>query len=104
MKYYYIYILLCSDGSYYTGITNNLDKRLSEHENGSDKGCYTFKRRPLKLVYHTVTNSTVYAINFEKQVKGWSRKKKEALIKGDFNALHELAKCQNDTKAENLSL
>jgi len=51
MNQYFVYILLCSDSSYYTGVTNNLDRRLYEHEAGFDPKSYTFKRRPLKLVF-----------------------------------------------------
>ena len=56
MKTYYIYILECSDGSYYTGITNDIERRLIEHQSGEDKKSYTYKKRPVKLVWHTTTN------------------------------------------------
>jgi len=92
MKQYFVYILLCSDNSYYTGITNNLDRRLYEHENGTDPKSYTFKRRPVKLVFQEMFTEVIQAIAFEKQVKGWSRAKKEALIKGEWDLLPELSK------------
>lgn len=97
MKKYFVYILKCSDNSYYTGITSNLEKRLFEHEIGVDIKCYTYKRRPFILVFHEVFNNPIDAISAEKQIKGWSRKKKEALINRDFNLLKELAVCKNES-------
>jgi len=92
MKSYYIYILQCSDGSYYTGITNNVERRFYEHQEGIIDGCYTHNKRPLKLMYAEEFSDVREAIAREKQVKGWSRKKKEALISGDFEKLVELSK------------
>ncbi len=92
MNQYFVYILLCSDNSYYTGITNNLDKRIDEHQMGIDRKAYTFKRRPVKLVFSEIFNDVNQAIAFEKQVKGWRRAKKEAIIRGDWHLLPELAK------------
>lgn len=89
---YFVYILLCADGSYYTGMTNSLDRRIAEHENGIDPACYTFTRRPVVLKYCIDYQYVNDAIRREKQIKGWSRKKKEALIKGDFDELIRLAK------------
>lgn len=91
MKQYFVYILLCNDNSYYTGITNNLDRRLYDHQNGTDRKAYTFKRRPLKLVFHEVFYDVNQAIAFEKQVKGWRRAKKEAIINGDWHLLPGLS-------------
>ena len=91
MKQYFVYILLCNDGSYYTGITNDLERRLYEHEIGSDVKSYTFKRRPLKLVFHEMFADVNQAIAFEKQVKGWNRTKKEAIINGNWEKLPELS-------------
>lgn len=92
MKQYFVYILLCSDNSYYTGVTNNLERRIYEHENGLDPSSYTFKRRPLKLVFHEMFYDINQAIAFEKQIKGWRRAKKEAIINGDWHLLPELSK------------
>jgi putative endonuclease len=92
MKQYFVYILLCSDNSYYTGITNNLERRLYEHENGIDPKSYTFKRRPVKLVFQEMFTEVIQAIAFEKQVKGWRRAKKEALINGNWDLLPKLSK------------
>lgn len=88
---YYVYILHCKDGTYYTGVTNNLNRRISEHDNGS-AGDYTKNRLPVKLMRSFVFNDIRQAIAFEKQVKGWSRKKKEALIKDDWQKISKLSK------------
>src|SRR5690554_339649 len=88
----YIYILKCNDGSYYTGVTNCLERRLIEHHTGLNLTCYTFYRRPLELVYHPGFLSIVKSIEVEKRIKKWSRKKKKALINGDYDLLIELAK------------
>jgi len=88
---YYVYILKCADNSYYTGVTNNIDRRVAEHENGNDIRCYTFTRRPVVLMYSESFPEIDYAIRREKQIKGWGRKKKEALISGKYHKLPELA-------------
>jgi putative endonuclease len=85
--HYFTYILLCSDKSYYIGVTNDLDRRVKEHEEGINPGCYTFDKRPIVLVYMEPFHKINEAISREWQLKGWSRKKKEALIAGDGNAL-----------------
>ncbi len=92
MKQYIVYILLCNDNSYYTGITNDIDRRLYEHESGLDPKSYTFKRRPVKLLFQEMFNDIHQAIAFEKQIKGWKRTKKEAIINGDWHLLQELSK------------
>ena len=88
----YVYILKCSDLSYYTGVTNGLENRLIEHQTGFYPTCYTYYRRPLQLMYHIGFISIVNSIEIEKQIKKWSRKKKEAIINGDYDLLVELAK------------
>jgi putative endonuclease len=92
MNQYFVYILLCNDNSYYTGITNNLKRRMYEHENGLDTKAYTFKRRPLKLVFCESFSEVNQAISFEKQVRGWRREKKEAIINDNWHLLPELSK------------
>tara|TARA_B100000745_G_scaffold270788_1_gene197850 strand:+ start:6 stop:320 length:315 start_codon:yes stop_codon:yes gene_type:complete len=92
---YFVYILKCSDNSYYTGITNNLDKRLNEHKFEKNHDCYTLKRRPLELKFQQIFNDVLLAIYFEKKIKKWTRSKKEALINGDFDMLQILAECRN---------
>ena len=90
----------CADGSYYTGKTQNLQLRVAQHQNGTFEG-YTSSRRPTKLVYSQEFPTYIEAIQAERQIKGWSRSKKEALIKGDFELIHELAKCKNETHYKN---
>ena len=91
MKLYYVYILKCADNSYYAGVTNNLDRRLDEHNSGIIKG-YTSKRLPVNLVYVGEFNDIREAIAFEKQIKRWRREKKEALVRNDYDLLSELAR------------
>jgi len=92
VKTYFVYILLCSDGSYYTGVTNNIEQRFSQHEEGINPTCYTFKRRPLKIVFCEMFTDINQAIAFEKQVKGWRRAKKEAIINNNWHLLPDLSK------------
>jgi putative endonuclease len=87
MKSYYVYMLLCFDGSYYTGFTNNLERRLQEHEYGLNPDSYTYLRRPVKLVWYEVFSQVNQAIEFEKQLKKWSRRKKQALIDNDWERI-----------------
>ncbi len=88
----YVYILECADKSYYTGITNNAEKRVEEHNIGIDRNSYTYIRRPVKLVFCERFVNSLEAIQFEKQLKGWSRNKKEALITNKLDLLSELSK------------
>jgi len=97
MYFYYVYILKCSDDSYYTGITNNLEKRIVEHKYGKHIDCYTYKRRPLEVKFDETFNDVLQAIYFEKKIKKWTRAKKEALINGNFDMLQILAECRNAT-------
>ena len=87
----YTYILECSDGSYYTGSTNDLEIRLLQHQNGEGSK-YTKKRLPIKLIYFEEFMNIDEAFYREKQIQGWSHKKKEALINGKTNLLPELSK------------
>ena len=87
----YMYILLCDDGSYYTGSTRDLEGRLEEHFSGLGAN-YTRKHKPVKLVYYEECERIDEAYYREKQVQGWSRKKKEALINGKEEKLPELSK------------
>ncbi|MEI7897724.1 MAG: GIY-YIG nuclease family protein [bacterium] len=100
MKQGWMYILECADGSYYTGSTNNLELRLQQHQAGEGAN-HTKKRLPVKLVYFEEFYRIDEAFYREKQVQGWSRKKKEALINGRFNELNKLSECQNETHYKN---
>ncbi len=91
-----MYILKCADGSYYTGSTRNLERRLKQHQSG-EGAKHTRKHLPVELVYVEKYSRIDQAFYREKQVQGWSRKKKKALIKGDSNMLRKLAECRNET-------
>jgi len=92
---YYVYIVECKDWSYYVGITNDLELRLWEHNTGQDDKSYTYSRRPVELKYFEVFHDVEQAIAREKQLKGWSRKKKQALITENYDRLKLLAKSRN---------
>ncbi len=94
MKNYFVYILECADKSYYTGVTNNLEKRFSEHKWGTIQS-YTSSCLPVRLIYSANFSDINDAIRFEKQIKGWSRRKKEALIRGDFDSLIQLSRSKS---------
>ncbi|WP_420400225.1 GIY-YIG nuclease family protein [Flagellimonas sp.] len=95
MKSYYVYILLCADGLTYTGITCNLARRLEEHQHGLNKDSFTYKRRPIKLIFQQQFNDVLQAIYFEKKIKKWSAQKKLALARGNFDLLQILTECRN---------
>jgi len=91
----FVYMLRCSDGSYYVGLTRaGLDKRVGEHASGAFTG-YTYWRRPVELVWSQEFQRLTDAIRWERQLKGWRREKKEAVIRGDFDVLIELSKTAN---------
>ena len=91
---FWVYIFKCSDGSYYTGHTDNLEKRVNEHHLGEIVSCYTYKLRPLELMFSQDFPTREAALASERQIKGWSRKKKEAMICGDWNEVSRLAKAK----------
>ena len=88
---YHFYMLRCSDGSHYVGQANVLEQRLAAHERIAIEG-YTLSRRPVELVFSDQSSTRLEAFHRERQVKGWSRAKKEALIMGDWDGLVELSK------------
>lgn len=90
MKTYYVYILLCNDNSYYIGVTNNVDRRLYEHS--TTLTGYVSQRKPFRLIKTFEFNNIFNAMNFEKQIKGWSRAKKKALIEDDWDKVSQLAR------------
>lgn len=98
---YAIYILKCADGAYYTGLTKELDARVQEHQSGARPESYTFSRRPVELVWHEVVESYQEAFQWEHQIKGWSRAKKEALIRGDIDGIHEIVKSERKQREQN---
>jgi len=92
MRLYYVYILKCTDGTFYTGVTSNLSKRFFEHRSGFHKDSYTYKRRPVSLVFYTSFTEINFAIASEKQIKKWSQAKKKTLIDSKYEKLPNLAK------------
>ncbi|MHB0974096.1 MAG: GIY-YIG nuclease family protein [Thiobacillus sp.] len=88
---FWVYLLRCTDGSYYAGHTDDLDKRINEHVAGVCGG-YTATRLPVELVWSQECATRIEALSFERRIKGWSRAKKEALIRGDWGAISRLAK------------
>ncbi len=90
MRPYHVYILRCSDDSYYTGHTDCIERRISEHKQGLIAG-YTASRLPVKVVYVEVLGSRYEALAAERRIKGWTRKKKEALIQQDWQRLVSLS-------------
>ena len=92
MKQFCVYILECNDGSFYTGMSSDINARLQKHNSGYYPDCYTFNRRPFKLVYYQEFPDFNQTMLFEKQVKGWSRKKKQALIDSRWDDLKRFSR------------
>jgi putative endonuclease len=92
MKKSYVYILKCSDNTYYTGVTSNLESRIMKHNSGFYPNSYTASRRPLSLAFYCEFTDINLAIETEKQIKNWSKAKKEALINEEYDSLINLAK------------
>jgi tRNA/rRNA methyltransferase len=93
---FYVYILRCADGSYYVGHTDDLERRLAAHQSGEIAG-YAYSRRPVQLVFREEFPSRENAFLRERQLKGWSRRKKEALIRGDWDNLGRLSHAHGST-------
>jgi putative endonuclease len=91
---FWVYILRCADGSYYTGHTDNLEKRMGQYQAGECSG-YTATRRPLQLVWSQECFSREEALSAERQIKGWSRRKKEAMMRGDWSEVSRLAQSKS---------
>lgn len=98
---YYVYLLECSDGLFYIGVTNDLGRRVLEHQGGENPNCFTYERRPVILKYYMVFDYIDEAINYEKKLKKYSRAKKIALFKKDWVTMHKKAKCKNASSHEN---
>jgi predicted GIY-YIG superfamily endonuclease len=88
---FYVYILKCADNSYYTGHTDNLEQRMMQHQQRYFRSCYTATRLPVELVYSQSFATREEALASERQIKGWSRKKKEAMMRVDWNEVSRLA-------------
>ncbi len=100
MRNGYMYILLCSNDTYYTGSTKCLEKRLLQHQSGEGAN-YTKKHQPVELVYYEEFPNVAEAFYREKQIQAWSSKKKKALIDNNFTDLGRFAECRNDSHYEN---
>jgi putative endonuclease len=96
-KPFWVYILRCADGSYYTGHTDDLELRMARHESGEQDG-YTTTRRPVDLVYAQECATREEALSAELRIKGWSRRKKEAMMRGDWDEVSRLARTKETTK------
>ena len=88
---FWVYVLCCSDGSYYTGHTDNLDRRIGMHQAGEIPG-YMVNRRPVELAYSQECATREEALSAEIQIKGWSRAKKEAMFRGDWAKVSRLSR------------
>ncbi|GAC1357015.1 MAG: GIY-YIG nuclease family protein [Vulcanimicrobiaceae bacterium] len=97
MKRYYVYMLLCHDGRFYIGVTGDLELRPAQHKHGLDEKCFTFSRRPLQLVWSSDFKNVDDALRCEKQLKGWSRAKKAALVRGDWTQIQRLSRTHPST-------
>ena len=100
MREYYVYMLKCNDGTNYTGVTNDVERRFAEHQNADDAFAYTARRRPLELVYVQEFQWVQEAIAWEKQLKKWSSKKKQALCHENWDEVQLLARCKNASSHE----
>lgn len=89
---FWVYILECSDRSYFTGHTDDLEGRLEQHVSGRIPGCYMHSRRPLTLAFSQAFETREEALTAERQIKGWGRKKKSAMIRGDWSEVSRLAR------------
>jgi predicted GIY-YIG superfamily endonuclease len=91
---FWVYMLQCADDSFYTGHTDDLEKRLAQHNASSIPGCYTVNRLPVALVFSQPFETREEALRSERQIKGWSRAKKRALIRGDWNEISRLSRAK----------
>jgi len=89
---FWVYMLRCRDGSFYTGHTDNLETRVAQHVSGDIRECYTFRRRPVELVFSQEFCTRAEALAAERQIKGWSRGKKAAMTRGDWREVSRLAR------------
>ncbi len=95
---FYVYILKCADGSYYTGMTNDLEFRMAQHQAGTFPDGYTASRRPVHLVWSEIFSTHDEAFRRERQIKGWSRAKKEALILNDWQAVQRIVREEHERR------
>ena len=99
IRRYHVYILECADGKYYTGLTTSLELRLAQHRTGHDPRSFTFGRRPVKLVWTGSFPTEQQARECERQLKGWSRAKKQALIRKGLTGVHAVVRSERKKRA-----
>ncbi len=99
MKLYYVYMLRCFDGTFYVGMTNDVERRVGEHRFGLDPDCYTYNRRPLVVAHVSEFQWVQEAIAWEKHVKGWSHRKKRAFAEGAWADLKRYARGKNKKRS-----
>ena len=95
----FVYVIQCSDKSYYVGVTNDVERRVAEHNFGNDIKSYTYNKRPVTIKFCEQFSDPIQAIMFEKMLKGWSRKKKEALFNKNWEEIKKLAKNYSSKKS-----
>jgi putative endonuclease len=91
---FWVYIVRCADNSYYTGHTDNLEKRLAAHKSGEIEG-YTATRLPIRVLFSEEFSTRQEALERERQIKGWTREKKAALVRGEWKEVSRLARSKN---------
>ena len=96
----YLYSPMCRRHLLYTGLTKDLSGRIREHELGMNPDSYTFSGRPVKLVCSVIADSYQDAFQWEHRIKGWSRAKKEALIRGDIAGIHEVVRAERKRREQ----
>jgi len=89
---FWVYMLRCADDSFYLGHTDSLERRFAQHRDGVFQSCYTFRRRPIELIYSQDFPAREQALEMERRIKGWSRAKKVALIRGDWEEISRLSR------------
>ncbi len=94
---YYVFILRCKDGRFFTGITTDLKKEIERHQNGVNRKNYTFYRRPVVLEWYQTFHNEEQALAIKKKLTGWSGQKKEAFLQKNFEHIQTLAECRNAT-------
>jgi putative endonuclease len=94
-KVFYVYVILCSDGSFHTAVTENLERSVREHNSGSDATDYAYARRPVRLLYHALFYELEKALEFNKHLSAWPPDKVQALISGQWNDPVMLSVCRN---------
>jgi predicted GIY-YIG superfamily endonuclease len=93
---FWVYILRCADGSYYTGHTDNLEKRMNQYHTDECE-VYIAARRPVELAWSQECATRYEVLSAEQQIKGWSRRKKEAMMHGDWEEVSRLARNKSET-------